>query len=268
MGDDMTISKIRRAARCLAAAFALAAGLASEADAAIVQSGRTAAFGLSYSDAQFDNALLSRTVTFIYPAQAPFNFGATATLGPNASNFSNFAGGGLSVGPVTGSNPYHFNGSSNGAAGFWGWSWDLTPVTPSSFELDTSGAHPELIFKLNPTASGAAVVNQDTVVLAVLPGDWSKSGTSPGEHELLGFDPAFTLMQDFVYDAASKTTTVEVEDKTYGSGQQINLNFVLFGGAAAAVPEPGTWALMLLGVALAGASVRRRRRAGAIAAAA
>ena len=34
------------------------------------------------------------------------------------------------------------------------------------------------------------------------------------------------------------------------------------GGATAAVPEPGVWALMILGFGLAGAAVRRRRAAG------
>lgn len=41
----------------------------------------------------------------------------------------------------------------------------------------------------------------------------------------------------------------------------INLAFT---GAVTAVPEPGTWGMMLLGFGLAGAALRRRRPAGAV----
>jgi hypothetical protein len=44
-------------------------------------------------------------------------------------------------------------------------------------------------------------------------------------------------------------------------GDNFTVNANVF-SASAAVPEPATWAIMILGFGLAGAAVRRRRTAG------
>ncbi|MBY9061427.1 PEPxxWA-CTERM sorting domain-containing protein [Sphingomonas yunnanensis] len=60
-------------------------------------------------------------------------------------------------------------------------------------------------------------------------------------------------------------TPVPADDDLCGSVRYtLTYDYTPFG---AAVPEPSTWAMMVLGFGLAGAAIRRRRAAGAPAAA-
>jgi hypothetical protein len=88
-----------------------------------------------------------------------------------------------------------------------------------------------------------------------LPGNWTRQGTSSGDHELLGVAPGFSAPQ-FVYDASDNTTTVTTSDPTYAGGK-FGLDFTLFGSA---VPEPETWAMMLVGFGALGGALRSSRR--------
>lgn len=63
----------------------------------------------------------------------------------------------------------------------------------------------------------------------------------------------------FGIQATGGDTISSISFNTNGSGVQ-DLRQVRLGGVAAAVPEPGTWALMLLGFGAVGVSMRRRRR--------
>lgn len=60
--------------------------------------------------------------------------------------------------------------------------------------------------------------------------------------------------------AAGATNTLTITGQTFGDA---SLSGTLSFGTVAAVPEPGTWALMLLGFGAIGYSMRRRRRTGA-----
>lgn len=55
-----------------------------------------------------------------------------------------------------------------------------------------------------------------------------------------------------------------------GSGTSVslgdNLEYALYGGVAGGVPEPATWAMLILGMAMIGFAVRRRSETGAVAA--
>ena len=62
----------------------------------------------------------------------------------------------------------------------------------------------------------------------------------------------------FGFSATSGDTITSIAFNTNGSGVA-DLRQVRVGGVAAAVPEPGTWALMLLGFGAVGVSMRRRR---------
>jgi hypothetical protein len=64
----------------------------------------------------------------------------------------------------------------------------------------------------------------------------------------------------FGFQATGSDTITSISFNTNGSGVT-DLRQVRLGGVtAAAVPEPGTWALMLLGFGAVGVSMRRRRR--------
>lgn len=91
-----------------------------------------------------------------------------------------------------------------------------------------------------------------------LPGDWSRNGTATGDSELLGLNAEFTVTKDFVFDAASDTTTLDVRSTNYDvSHPAVGLDFRLFG--VSAVGEPATPALLLAGLGLMGFTIRRRR---------
>jgi hypothetical protein len=62
----------------------------------------------------------------------------------------------------------------------------------------------------------------------------------------------------FGFSATGGDTISSIRFDTNGSGVA-DLRQVRLGGVAAAVPEPGTWALMLFGFGAVGVSMRRRR---------
>ena len=93
-----------------------------------------------------------------------------------------------------------------------------------------------------------------------MPGDWSRNGTATGDSELLGLNSGFTVAKDFVFDALSDTTTLEVVDAHYGANApSVGLDFKLYG--VSAVSEPVSPALLLAGLGVLGLVARRRRAA-------
>ena len=90
-----------------------------------------------------------------------------------------------------------------------------------------------------------------------LPGNWSKQGTSTGDSELVAVNPEFTVTKDFVFDAVSDTTTLEVLDTNYDlSHSDVGLDFIVFGSP---VSEPLPSALLLAGLGALGWTSRRRQ---------
>ena len=75
-----------------------------------------------------------------------------------------------------------------------------------------------------------------------------------------------TYFQDFapanntIWDDVSFAIRVEVKDSGgFYQREYFDLDLKIGGGVPVAVPEPATWALMILGFASVGAAVRRRR---------
>lgn len=92
-----------------------------------------------------------------------------------------------------------------------------------------------------------------------LPGDWSTTGTAAGDSELLALNPEFTVTQDFVFDPASNTTTLEVRNTSYDlSHPGVGLDFIVFGSP---VSEPLSSALLMAGLGALGWLGRRRQAA-------
>lgn len=91
-----------------------------------------------------------------------------------------------------------------------------------------------------------------------LPGDWSTQGTATGDSELLGLNPEFTVTKDFVFDASTDTTTLEVFNAHYDLNQpNVGLDFIVYGTPAVSEPLPS--ALLLAGLGALGWASRRRR---------
>ncbi|MET0384098.1 MAG: hypothetical protein ABW032_11810 [Burkholderiaceae bacterium] len=91
-----------------------------------------------------------------------------------------------------------------------------------------------------------------------IPGDWSTFGTATGDVEFLGINPDFSITRNFIYDAASDTTTFAAVDSNYRLNAT-DVDFVLYG---APVPEPQARAAMLVGLLPMLGFAHRRRRAG------
>jgi PEP-CTERM motif len=143
--------------------------------------------------------------------------------------------------------PITFDG--DGTTGeFWGW-LETTAATNSGPVL-TYGKLGSLE-TLTVTAGGSEMLAQDTplgyFVNVFLPGDWTTEGTSTGDYDALSWNPAFST-PTFTYDPGTNTTTVSSVDSDFipSVGGGPDLTFTLIGTA---VPEPSTWAMMLLGFA-------------------
>ena len=88
-------------------------------------------------------------------------------------------------------------------------------------------------------------------------GNWSTVGTNPGDHELLGFNSTdWQIDTDFVFDGTNTVFSAHAIDG-YTLGNNIDLDFQLYG---AAVPLPPT--VWLFGSGLLGLVGWRRFRKG------
>lgn len=88
------------------------------------------------------------------------------------------------------------------------------------------------------------------------------SGTNSVAITVNGVTQSFALgngQNFFGFQATGGDRITSISFATNGTGVA-DLRQLRLGGVQAAVPEPGTWALMLLGFGVVGASLRRRRK--------
>jgi hypothetical protein len=157
--------------------------------------------------------------------------------------------------------PVTFDG--DGTTGeYWGWT-ENTAATSSGPVL-TYGKLGSLE-TVTVTAGGSETLPDqstpiDYYVNVFLSGNWTTEGTSTGDYDDLSWNPLFST-PTFTYDSATNTTTVSSLDADFipSVGGGPDLTFTLIGSA---VPEPSTWAMMLLGFAGLGFVGYRRTRKG------
>lgn len=93
-----------------------------------------------------------------------------------------------------------------------------------------------------------------SAVGVTIAGNWSTLGTSSGDHQLLGLDPNFHIIKNFVYDSQTNVTTFSALDFSFPGYGSNSASIRLYGPTAA--PEPASIAALAVGLA----SLLRRRR--------
>lgn len=225
-------------------------------------SSRTYTDTVTFSNLIFNNTSAVHEIQYGVPTQGPFAVNWSYAVYPGYSNLSLLQSGGVNNTLVTANGGTIISqvSGSGGAAGSFGIQYDYSAGDYAPLTVGRSGDTATLTFY-----GGGAVNGPDgftSTVNVILPGDWSTSGIGTGDHEFLGVAPGFSLTNDFVYNSSANTTLVSVYNPDYLGGGT-GLDFILFGGA---VPEPATWAMLLVGVAMIGFAARRRREGAAIAA--
>ena len=137
-----------------------------------------------------------------------------------------------------------------------------------TFALGSDVSFDFSVFGAALTGANVTVTNlmtgDDASYLAALLGTTQLSGALQGSQRLsFGFlNGTFGADNDINFDA-NQNNTFRID--LTGGGQTISAYAQLGTGAvAAAVPEPATWAMMLIGFGAMGVSLRRRRRADAM----
>jgi hypothetical protein len=225
---------------------------------ALVYGDRTTTDQVSFSNLAFDNAIVNDATKYIIPVQAPTTGSQyTVTFPAGATNLSVTGTGGVSltlVPPLVagGANTVTFN--TDGTAGTFG----FASLNTAALTLGESGGLRTLTYFSHGADTGLNA--HGFTIEAILPGDWSVSGTSTGDHEFLGVASGFSITQNFVFDSKTDTTIVEATNPNYPSdGSADGLNFVLFGTQ---VPETNLMPILALGFGVIGLTLARRRVSG------
>ena len=224
---------------------------------------RTTTNVLSFSDLSFDDLSKLRTDQLQFHG-AVGDAGKFTIDGPFGAHVvvSVNPGQGMAVSnqafdPATGSVSYRaaITGTANQTITQ---SWTVTTSSSLQKGITADGLH---YLEFVGNNDGFLKVGGTFDYLVTMPGDWSHEGTATGDSELVGLNSDFTVKKDFVFDAATDTTTLEVLDTRYAVGKPgVGLDFRLFGASTvSAVSEPMAPAMMLAGLAALGLASRRRR---------
>lgn len=221
---------------------------------------RTTTNVLSFSDLAFDNLDKQRTDLLQFHGSVG-DAGKFTIDGPFGANVkvSVTPGSGMAVSkeafdPATASISYQaaITGKSSQTITQ---SWNVRTSSSMKTGIAGNGLHYLEFIGTNNGFLKAGGVFDYSVTLS---GDWSTQGTATGDSELLGLNPEFTIAKDFIFDAASDTTTLEVINSRYDlSHPNVGLDFIVFG--APAVSEPLPSALLLAGLGALGWMSRRRQ---------
>lgn len=195
------------------------------------------------------NAGFTSGYNYIAPA-GPFSLypEGAYTVDTNAANVHNQW---ASITGVGGSGNYLIvNGSTSGSIDVWkSGSITVTPNTNYFFEAyatntccyNRTGASSQLTFSIAGNATSATLATFDTANAAV--GSWQ-------------------LLSN-VWNSGTNTSVLLTlsNASTVADGNDFGVDKINFGTSSVAVPEPGTWAMLIAGFGMVGFAARRRKAA-------
>ena len=200
-------------------------------------------YTLSWTGSSFAGASTLYAISFAYGTDPFTDTVYDIFTSSDASNLSLFQGGDVTISSpsLTPSPPYPnpvvvtFSGDGTGTGGFWGLQYN----TVSPLTLGTLGGLPTLTLT---TGDELSIPGVGYYVFAYLPGNWTTQGTAPGDYTNVSVASGFSTPM-FTYDMGTGITTVESFSANYPGDLTSDLTFTLVGG----VPEPSTWAMLLIG---------------------
>jgi hypothetical protein len=238
------------------AALAMTGMLAARAANAQEVNARGSAYNVGWSNSTFANASALYGAWYVLSPSAFSDSTFDISILSNAQNFKYLQSPGVTVNSSAPSLPYQATTtavySSDGtAAGYWGWEYNTTAASGQPLSYGELGGLPTLNFDVGGSDIGPYSPGIGYYVYVALPGDWTTPGTSTGDYIFNSVADGFSA-PTFTYSAG--VTVVETFDTNFTGGSP-DLKFTLIGSA---VPEPSTWAMMLLGFAGLGFAVFRR----------
>lgn len=208
--------------------------------------------GLNSAVTQYDNTItLPAGGTNAIGTSLNFRVGATGTY------ISTTGGVATTMSPPAFGTPVIFGDITNdGSGGAFKFGYQTT----NGPDFATSWTKSEVMFGHNVlhfNGGGTGFLDAGGIFVdnIFITGDWSGLGTNSGNHTGLTFSSGYSVINDFVYDPMNNWTLLTISTGAF-DGLNPGIDFFLIGSSA--VPEPSTWALMLAGFGLVGATLRRR----------
>ena len=239
---------------------------AGAADAQIVVTNTTRDYTVTWSGSNFADASALYAGSYAYAASAFSDYDFALSLLSNAANLAYNSGGGVTISPSTAplppyTSPENILVSNDGTGGYFGWTYDTAAGAGLPLSYGRLGNLATLNFDVGGFDGGGQTIGY--YVYLFLPGDWTTPGTGTGDYIFNGVAAGFST-PTFSYLSGPNYTQVTTYDPTFpGDGTGPALSFTLVGSA---VPEPSTWAMMLLGFAGLGFAGYRSTKPRAVAA--